>query len=92
MKYTVWNYADGGTDDCPVESVATAKKLIKDLIKVQLKDDEIVFNAFGLTVTDESGDSWEWSAADDGGDDVTIMELIDAEENEARGVKGLWRR
>ncbi len=73
-KYRVWCVNNAGKQEFMVNSPAKAKKLIDKLALEQLKDESIMFNAFGLEVY-EDGEWSEWY--DENGDGID--EAVEAE-------------
>jgi hypothetical protein len=78
----VWYFENGEINRIPVESIDRAKFIIKTKINLDLNNDNITDNAFGLeeflegTEYDELNNTWsEWN--DEHGRD--IMEIIEEE-------------
>ena len=72
----VWNFTSPPKliDHYPVESVDEAVTLINTLSEIQLKNDRIKDNAFGLEVF-EDGEWCEWNNED--GDDIMALAELD---------------
>lgn len=80
----VWLNRNGKNTFEQVESISEAKAIIRKAIAKDLKDDNVITNAFGFEVI-EDGD-WSEYYDNDGND---IMEAIDNEDKKAEAIKKL---
>lgn len=74
-KLRVWWNSNGDTEYFKVEDINDAIRTIKEKTDTDLRNDDIVWNAYGLEVFEDN--DWQEYSNDDGEDIAEIIEELD---------------